>query len=93
MNAIIQFAGGKPGEEVELKLLGDPLGEKLAKVKLPETPPLDFRFAAEDEAGAAATGLPLRIINATNVIEVEPNQEVDNATRGELPAAFCGVIE
>lgn len=85
--------GGKPGEEVELKLLGDPLGEKLAKVKLPETPPLDFRFAAEDEAGAAATGLPLRIIDATNVLEVEPNQKNDNATRGELPAAFCGVIE
>jgi hypothetical protein len=85
--------GGKPGEEVELKLLGDPLGEKVAKAKLPENPPLDFRFAAEDEAGAAATGLPLRIIDAANVIEVEPNDGPDTATRGELPAAFCGVIE
>ena len=85
--------GGKPGEEVELKLLCDPLGEKVAKVKLPETPPLDFRFAAEDENGAAATGLPLRVVDLPNVIEVEPNQKVDNATRGELPAAFCGVID
>ena len=51
------------------------------------------RFAAEDETGAAATGLPLRIVDAPNVIEVEPNQKNDNATRGELPAAFCGVIE
>lgn len=85
--------GGKPGEEVELKLLGDPLGEKLAKVKLPETPPLDFRVAAEDEFGAGGTGLPLRIIEAPNVLEVEPNNKVEDATRGELPAAFCGVVE
>jgi hypothetical protein len=85
--------GGKRGEEIELKLLGDPLGELVAKAKLPDATPVDFRLTPQDESGSPATGLPLRIVDAANVLEVEPNESVKNATPGELPAAFCGVID
>ena len=86
-------AGGKPGEEIELKILGDPLGEKLVSTKLPDAQSLDLLYAVEDESGAAPTGLPLRVVDAQNVLEVEPNDKVGDATPGELPAAFCGVID
>jgi hypothetical protein len=84
--------GGPPGKPLEVRWLGDPAGEKSETVTLPETPPLDFRAAASDAAGAAPTGAPLRVLDVPNVLEAEPNNEMDNATKAELPAALCGLM-
>ncbi|MCC6491996.1 MAG: PPC domain-containing protein [Pirellulales bacterium] len=84
--------GGVPGQPLEVKWLGDPAGEKSETVTLPSPAPLGYRISASDENGAAPTGVPLRAVDLPNVIEAEPNKELDQATRGEVPGAFCGII-
>ncbi|RIK82822.1 MAG: peptidase [Planctomycetota bacterium] len=84
--------GGRPGQPLEIKWLGDPAGEKIETVTLPNPAPLGFRISASDQHGAAPTGTPLRAVDLPNIIEVEPNKEMEQATRGEVPGAFCGVI-
>jgi hypothetical protein len=84
--------GGPPGKPLELRWLGDPAGEKTETVTLPVEARLGHRATMSDEAGAAPTGAPLRVVDVPNVLEVEPNNAVDAATKAELPAAMCGVI-
>ena len=85
-------AGGQPGKPLEARWLGDPAGEKNETVTLPNPAPLEVRLSETDDAGAAPTGVPVRVVDLPNVVEVEPNNELANATKGELPAAFCGIL-
>jgi hypothetical protein len=88
-------AGGKLGEEVELRFIGDATGEIKQKVKLPATMPKDGQFEVfcQDAGGISPSGLPFRLSeSATNVIETEPNHTAAQATPGVLPCAFNGVI-
>ncbi len=85
--------GGKPGEEVEVRFLGDPAGVITKKVKLPPEPDTRFRLHAQDANGVSPSGLPFRVIDLPNVMEVEPNDAVAQATKGEVPCAFNGVID
>jgi hypothetical protein len=84
--------GGPPGKPLEVRWLGDPAGEKTETVTLPAEARLGHRATMNDEAGAGPTGAPLRVLDAPNVLEVEPNNAIDAATKAELPAAMCGVI-
>jgi hypothetical protein len=89
-------AGGKLGEEVELRFIGDASGEIKQKVKLPATMPKDGRFEVfcQDAGGISPSGLPFRLSeNAANVVEAEPNDAVAQATAGTWPCAFNGVID
>ncbi|HKA05848.1 MAG TPA: PPC domain-containing protein, partial [Gemmataceae bacterium] len=89
-------AGGKLGEEVELRFIGDATGEIKQRLKLPATMPADGRFEVfcQDAGGISPSGLPFRLSeNAANVIEVEPNDTPAQATPGIWPCAFNGVIE
>lgn len=89
-------AGGKLGEEVELRFLGDATGEIKQKVKLPATMPPDGKFEVfcQDASAISPSGIPFRLSeNAANVIEVEPNDTPQQATAGTLPCAFNGIIE
>ncbi|HJZ91332.1 MAG TPA: PPC domain-containing protein [Gemmataceae bacterium] len=89
-------AGGKLGEEVELRFLGDAAGEIKQKVKLPATMPLDGKFEVfcQDAGGISPSGLPFRLsATAANVLEVEPNDTPAQATPGTWPCAFNGVID
>lgn len=85
-------AGGRPGEEIEVAFLGDPLGEFRQKFKLPSATDPKFTLFAQDSSGVAPSGNLFRLTDLNNVIEVEPNDNHDQATRGELPVAFNGVI-
>jgi hypothetical protein len=85
-------AGGRPGEEVEVTFLGDAAGEFKQKFKLPTAADPKFALFAQDAGGIAPSGNVFRLADLTNVIEVEPNDNHDQATRGELPAAWNGVI-
>jgi len=84
--------GGPPAKPLEVKWLGDPAGEKTETATLPDKPPLGFRLTASDDSGAAPTGVPLRVIDLPNIVETEPNNELDKATKAEVPAALCGLV-
>jgi hypothetical protein len=87
-------AGGKAGEEVEVTFLGDPTGPIRQKIKLPDQPDPNFRLFCQDAGGISASGLPFRVVDVGNVIEVEPNDDLKSATKApSFPVAFNGVIE
>jgi len=86
-------AGGKPGEEIEVRFLGDPAGEIRQKIKLPATSESKFGLFAQDAGGISPSPIPFRLNDLPNVIEVEPNGNHQQATRvPALPAALNGVI-
>lgn len=86
-------AGGKPGEEIEFRFIGDASGEIRQKVKLPTEADDHYRLHCEDVGGISPSGFPIRVMALANVNEVEPNDARPQATRGETPCAFNGVIE
>jgi hypothetical protein len=88
-------AGGKAGEEIEVTFLGDPTGPIKQKIKLPAKPDHGFKIYCQDASGISPSGLPFRVIDAGNVIEQEPNDTIQTATKYDvpMPSAFNGVIE
>jgi pre-peptidase len=85
-------AGGKAGEEIEVRFLGDPAGEIKQKIKLPTKPTDRFGVYAQDVGGIAPSPLPFRVSEHGNVVEIEPNDTHETATPAELPLALNGVI-
>ena len=87
-------AGGKLGEKIEVRYLGDQAGEKRETVQLPAAPVERFGLFAKDDQGIAPSGLSFRLSEFGNVMEVEPNDEFAKATPvSSLPIALNGVIE
>jgi hypothetical protein len=86
-------AGGKLGEELEVKFIGDPAGEKLTKVTLPTEEELEFGLFANDESGISPSPNPFRLFEHGNAFEQEPNNGVAEATPVTLPLAFNGILE
>lgn len=85
-------AGGKAGEEVEVRFLGDPLGEIRQKVKLPKSFDGKFGLFAEDKDGICPSPIPFRLCDFGNVNEIEPNNGHAQATPAQFPVALNGVI-
>jgi hypothetical protein len=85
-------AGGRLGEEVEVRFLGDPAGELKQKFKLPSVPQWKFGLFAQDKEGVSPSWNPFRLSEYGNVIEVEPNNTHQQATPAVLPVALNGVI-
>ena len=76
-------AGGQSGSKVEAKLLGDPLGEEIATITVPE------KSGTFDYFGNAPSPLPLRASAYGNVLEGDSSAP----TRvSELPTALNGII-
>ena len=90
-------AGGQAGEELSVRLLGDPKGEWTQTVKLPADRNGDFNFAAVDSDNLPTpTPNKLRVSPFPNVLEAEPNdtpEEIAAASASILPIAFNGIIE
>jgi hypothetical protein len=86
-------SGGKAGDEIEVKFLGDPRGPFTQKVKLPAKAGEPFGVFAQDKEGIAPSAIPFRVSDVGNVIETEPNDTHDKATPAELPLAINGVID
>ncbi|MGL6094299.1 MAG: PPC domain-containing protein [Fimbriiglobus sp.] len=85
-------AGGKPGEELEVRFLGDPLGEIRQKVKLPAAADEHFRLHCETPTGVTPTGFRFRVVDLPNVVESGPNVSPQAATVGTAPGAFHGIV-
>ncbi len=89
-------AGGKPGEEVEVRFLGDPSGEIRQKIKLPTAIPEDGKYEifCQDAQGISPSGMPFRLIDLPNAFEAEPNDDVSKVPPiGSAPIALHGIIE
>jgi len=86
-------AGGQLGQEVDVTYLGMPQGELKAKVRLPAEMDDDFGVLAQDEGGLSASPNTFRLFPHGNVLEVEPNDNRNEATPAELPKAFNGIIQ
>jgi hypothetical protein len=85
-------AGGKCGEEVEVRFIGDPKGEFRQKVKLPATPDRSFALFPQDADGVCPSGFPFRLSEHGNTVESGSNNTPQTATAGPVPGAFNGVI-
>lgn len=91
---IVYPAGGKAGEEIEVKLLGDVRGPVTQKIKLPEkVGDFDYYFAQDGQSVPSPN--KLRAVSFPNVLETEPNNGAAEATKTDapLPLAFNGIIE
>jgi hypothetical protein len=98
--------GGRPGESLEVRWLGDAAGPWTEKITLPartpHAPREDLRHAeldeynigllAHDDRGTAPSSNSFRISDLKNVLEVEPNDTPEQATPFEAPAALNGAI-
>ena len=87
-------AGGKLGEEIDAKFLGDPAGEFVQKFKLPTTDSKEFTgLFATAGTEIAPSPNPFRLFEHGNSLEVEPNNAVAQATPATLPNAFNGILQ
>jgi hypothetical protein len=85
-------AGGRPGEELEVRFIGDPSGEIKQKVKLPTLADESFRMHCQTPDGIDPTGFKFRLSDLPNVNESGQNLNAQTATVGSAPGAFNGII-
>ncbi|HEY3968155.1 MAG TPA: PPC domain-containing protein, partial [Planctomycetaceae bacterium] len=85
-------AGGRYGETLPVKFIGDVLGDREATFTLPTELVPNFPVFAKDDKGIAPSQNWFRLSDIPNVIEQEPNETHDNATRFTAPMALNGVI-
>ena len=85
-------SGGKYGETLPVTFLGDVLGDRTATMTLPTSPSPNFLVFAKDDKGIAPSQNWFRLSEIGNVLEQEPNETHDNATRFTAPLALNGVI-
>lgn len=86
-------AGGKPGETLNVKLLGDVAGPMEQQVTLPASVPPGFGLEVVGPTGVAPTAQPFRVVDLDNALELEPNNTPAEASPGPAPGAFNGVLE
>ncbi|OWK41721.1 putative serine proteinase, subtilase family [Fimbriiglobus ruber] len=85
-------AGGKPGEELEVRFVGDPAGEIKQKIKLPAAADAQFRVHCQTPDGISPTGFKFRVADLPGVVESGANITSQAATPGTAPGAFHGVV-
>jgi hypothetical protein len=85
-------AGGRPGEKLQVRWLGDPAGERTEEITIPTEPQRDFAIYARDDQGVAPSGNVFRIVDVPNTLEAEPNNDNNTATAFVVPGAANGII-
>ncbi len=86
-------AGGKPGETVKVKFLGDVAGDFEQDIVIPADAPEDWAINVTDATGTAASPMRFRVSPLTNVFEAENNDATAALVAVEAPVAFNGVLE
>lgn len=86
-------AGGKPGETITVRWIGDPTGDRTEQITLPTEPSDEYGLFAEDQFGISPSPNNIRIVDLENTLEVEPNDAAAQATPATAPGALNGVIE
>lgn len=90
--AAVLPSGGQPGEELEVRFVGDVNGEFTQTVKLPAEPLAEFGLHASDDLGLAPSPNVFRLGSLPNVLEAEPNHAPAEATPFTVPAALGGAV-
>ncbi len=85
-------AGGKFGETLTIRWIGDVLGDRTTTVTLPSSPDRLFGLVAQDDRGTAPYPNAFRLSPFGNAMEAEPNDSPAQATPFEAPRALNGVI-
>ncbi|MGP0062933.1 MAG: peptidase [Isosphaeraceae bacterium] len=85
-------AGGKLGEKLVVRWIGDPSGETTTTETLPATAPRDYGLMRRDDKGISPYPNTFRVTTLGNVIEKEPNDDQAHATPFEPIMAVNGVI-
>jgi hypothetical protein len=85
-------AGGKPGEELPVRFLGDPLGEIKQTVKLPAVADPYFRLHCVTPEGVSPSGFKVAIGDLPGVVEPGTNTGPAEAATMPAPGAAHGVI-
>ena len=85
--------GGKMGESVTVRCIGDVTGAFGQQFDLPAKYDPEFSVSPHDDGGTVATTIPFRLFKYGNAFEQEPNDDFDTASAVELPLAFNGIIE
>ena len=86
-------AGGKFGDHVKVRWIGDVMGETTTEVDLPGHADRTFGLLAHDATGSAPYPNAFRLSPFGNTIESEPNDTHDTATPFTPPVALNGVID
>jgi len=84
--------GGKVGEVVAVRWVGDVSGETTTTVTLPPRPERDFGLVAQDARGTAPYPNAFRLSPFGNAVEAEPNDDHATANPFVPPLALNGVI-
>ncbi len=85
-------SGGQPGQKLPVTFLGDVSGPFVREVELPAKAESEFALFAQDEKGISPSGHRFRVVDLENVIEQEPNESIQQATKAAAPIAFNGVL-
>ncbi len=91
--AAVYPPGGRVGEKIAFTWLGDGRPAWQQEVQLPAEANDKFDVYAQDTAGTAPSPNFLRVTQLPVAREVEPNDGRDNATSGESPGVFVGIID
>jgi hypothetical protein len=86
-------AGGKPGQTLQVRWIGDPAGEWSEQVTLPPDARDGFGLLAQDDRGVAPSLNQFRLVDLDNVLETEPNNGRDAANSATAPGALNGIIQ
>jgi hypothetical protein len=81
-------AGGRPGETITVRWIGDPAGDWTEEITLPSLPDPEFQLLAKDEHGIAPSPNVIRVVDLPNTLEVEPNDTIQQATPATAPGAL-----
>jgi hypothetical protein len=86
--------GGKAGEELPVKFIGDIKGDFSKTIKLPAEPTSSMQVFADQDGLLAPTPNFLRVSPFANVMEAEGDNDFGHATqvKEEIPFALNGII-
>ena len=88
-------SGGKPGEKIRVKFLGDLKGTIEQEFTLPtglNRRPV-FGVSSSDKFGISPTWNPIRVSPLKNVLEIKPNNTRETATKFSGAVALNGCLE
>jgi hypothetical protein len=87
-------SGGRPGETLAVTYYGDAGGTFTRDVTLPMEPDERFGLDVVDDRGISPSRQPFRVNALPNVVEVEPNSALAEATPSptSAPVAFNGIL-
>jgi len=87
-------AGGRPGETISVRWIGDGGGDFASQITLPNTLSSEAGLHAQDDRGISPSPNNVRVADLQNHLEVEPNDAVAQASpSGPAPLALNGIIE